>query len=85
MSGSDQHMKTPAPALPGVGVGLKPQHFHDIVDQDKVVDWFEVHPENYMFEGGPSHRWLNRIRQDYPLSLHSVGLSSRSTTSSWRV
>ncbi len=37
--------------------------------------WFEVHPENYMAEGGPRLHWLERIRRARPLSLHGVGLS----------
>ena len=37
--------------------------------------WFEVHPENYMAEGGPRLHWLERIRRVRPLSLHGVGLS----------
>jgi len=28
-----------------------------------------------MGAGGPPHRWLTLIRQDYPISLHGVGLS----------
>jgi uncharacterized protein (UPF0276 family) len=38
------------------------------------VPWFEVHAENYM-GGGPTLQALERVRQDYPLSLHGVGLS----------
>ena len=38
------------------------------------VPWFEVHAENYM-GGSPTVRALERIRQDYPLAIHGVGLS----------
>lgn len=34
-----------------------------------------MHAENYMGAGGPPHRQLTALRQDYPLSLHGVGLS----------
>ena len=37
--------------------------------------WFEIHPENYMVEGGPRLAWLDAIRADHPLSLHGVALS----------
>ena len=57
------------------GVGLKAPHYREIIDAGPDLGWFEVHPENYMTEGGPPHRYLERIRQDYPLSLHSVGCS----------
>jgi uncharacterized protein (UPF0276 family) len=57
------------------GVGLKPDHYRDILDGAPAIGWFEVHPENYMGAGGPPHHVLERIRADYPLSLHGVGLS----------
>lgn len=39
------------------------------------VGFFEVHAENYMVAGGPFHHYLGLIREQYPLSLHGVGLS----------
>lgn len=64
---------TPIPAR--AGVGLKPEHYRDILDNRPDIGWFEVHPENYMGAGGPPHHVLERVRADYPLSLHGVGLS----------
>jgi uncharacterized protein (UPF0276 family) len=58
-----------------VGAGLKHQHFAEILETPRAVDFFEVHAENYMGAGGPPHRILERIRRDYPLSIHGVGLS----------
>ena len=57
------------------GVGLKPEHFRDIVDTWPDIGFFEVHAENYMVGGGPCHHFLTRIRERYPLSIHGVGLS----------
>lgn len=57
------------------GVGLKAQHYREILDTGPDIGWFEIHAENYMGEGGPPHRYLSRIRETYPLSLHGVGLS----------
>lgn len=57
------------------GIGLKPQHFQDVLATRPGVGFFEVHAENYMVDGGPMHHWLGRIREHYPLSLHGVGLS----------
>jgi len=37
--------------------------------------WFEVHPENYLVDGGPRLRWLAAIRDRHPVSLHGVALS----------
>ena len=57
------------------GAGLKPEHAEDIFRQPGQVDFFEIHAENYMGRGGPPHDLLRRIRADYPLSIHGVGLS----------
>lgn len=61
------------PALPGIG--FKPQHFSSIIDALQPVGFFEVHAENYMGAGGPPHAQLARLREDYALSIHGVGLS----------
>jgi uncharacterized protein len=57
------------------GLGFKPQHFAEIIDQPQPVGFFEVHAENYMGAGGPPHAQLARLRQDHALSIHGVGLS----------
>ncbi|MEM7192805.1 MAG: DUF692 domain-containing protein [Pseudomonadota bacterium] len=57
------------------GVGLKPEHYRDILDGAPDIGWFEVHAENYMGDGGPPHAYLTAIRERYPISLHGVGLS----------
>jgi hypothetical protein len=57
------------------GAGLKPEHAADIFAGERRVDFFEIHAENYMGAGGLPHYLLRRIRADYPLSIHGVGLS----------
>jgi len=57
------------------GLGLKPQHYAQIIADKPALGFFEVHAENYMGEGGPPHRYLSAICENYPLSLHGVGLS----------
>lgn len=68
-----------APALTTLplraGVGLKSQHYRQILETKPQVGFFEVHAENYMVAGGPFHHFLQRIREHYPLSIHGVGLS----------
>ncbi len=64
-----------SPIPPRAGVGLKPQHYRDILDSAPDIGWFEIHAENYMGEGGPPHAYLAAVRERYPLSLHGVGLS----------
>ena len=63
----------PLPAAPGLG--FKSEHFAAIRDTRPQLGFFEVHAENYMGAGGPPHRQLTALRQDYALSLHGVGLS----------
>ncbi|MCJ8311925.1 MAG: DUF692 domain-containing protein [Saccharospirillaceae bacterium] len=57
------------------GIGLKPQHYEQILKQQPDIAWFEIHPENYFGNGGPAHHFLTKIAQDYPISMHGVGLS----------
>jgi uncharacterized protein (UPF0276 family) len=58
----------------GVGIGLRTPHVAEILATCPAAAFLEVHPENY-FGGGPAVAALERLRRDYPLSLHGVGLS----------
>lgn len=60
---------------PRAGLGLKSEHFREALQARPDLGFFEVHAENYMVAGGPLHHFLGRIREQYPLSLHGVGLS----------
>ncbi len=44
-------------------------------DKINATDWLEIHPENYMGEGGAPHAYLEKIRANYALSMHGVGMS----------
>jgi uncharacterized protein len=57
------------------GAGFKPEHLNDILGDSHKVGFFEVHAENYMGKGGAPHVILERLRQDYPIFVHGVGLS----------
>lgn len=66
------------PTFPqGAGIGLKPQHFRDVLGlgRDAPLSFVEVHPQNYFGAGGPPHRWLEAVADRFPLGFHSVGLS----------
>ena len=58
-----------------VGVSLKTQHFSHILETRPRVDFFEIHAENYMNDGGAHHRYLSKILEHYSLSVHGVGMS----------
>jgi uncharacterized protein (UPF0276 family) len=58
----------------GAGIGLRAPHVEQILATRPRVAWLEVHAENYM-GGGPVVARLERLRRDYPVALHGVGLS----------
>jgi len=64
-------------ALPEEQVGLsyKPDYFEEAISTAHGLGWFEIHAENYMVEGGPLRNQMERLRQNYPVSCHGVGLS----------
>lgn len=68
-------LPTASPLPLRAGIGLKPEHFRDILETEPDIGFFEIHAENYMVAGGPFHHYLGRIRERYPLSIHGVGLS----------
>lgn len=57
------------------GLTLKPAHFDAALACRVDGLWFEVHPENYMVDGGPRLAWLHALRERHDLSLHGVALS----------
>jgi uncharacterized protein len=61
------------------GIGLRAPHAREIIDSRPDIGWVEVHSENYFGDGGQPHHFLERVRADYPLSLHGVGLGLGST------
>lgn len=57
------------------GIGLRTVHFSEILEKQPGVAWLEVHSENFFGEGGKPLFFLEKIREYYPISLHSVNLS----------
>ncbi len=57
------------------GIGLRAPHYAEIARRRPPLAFLEVHSENYFGEGGQPLAWLERLRADYALSLHGVGLS----------
>jgi uncharacterized protein len=65
--------------LEGFGLGLRPQHFPDILADDPAatdgVDWFEIISENFIGAGGPPRRNMMAVRERFPFVMHGVSLS----------
>jgi len=57
-----------------VGLSLKAQHYHNILNDSYNVDFFEAHIENYI-AGGHHLKYLKAISEIYPVTLHGVALS----------
>jgi len=66
-------------ASPGFGLGLRPVHYPDFLDQPQAVDWLEIISENYMVPGGKPLAMLDAILERYPVAMHGVSLSIGST------
>lgn len=65
----------PSPSLPAVaGIGLRSPHIREVLERRPSAGWLEVHAENYMGRGVAA-RQLEKVRENYPLSIHGVGLS----------
>ena len=79
MSGESVMLVGKRPNPWGAGLGLRAQHYRDVLEQLPDVGWFEVHSENYFGDGGRPLDYLQQIAAHYPLSLHGVGLSIGST------
>lgn len=56
------------------GIGLRAPHVAEVMATRPTIAFLEVHTENYL-GGGPAVAALERLRHDYPVSLHGVGLS----------
>jgi uncharacterized protein len=78
---TDYGMRAPAPRPRnlGFGLGLRSQHYADILSGAPNVDWFEAISENYFGDGGRPLQTLMAIRDRYPVVLHGVSLSIATT------
>lgn len=63
----------------GFGLGLRSEHFDEVLAAPAAVDWFEIISENFMVAGGKPRHYLQQIRSRYPLAMHGVSLSIGST------
>lgn len=61
------------------GIGLRAQHYQELITEQPDIGWIEAHSENYFGNGGAPLYYLEKARELYPLSLHGVGLSIGST------
>ena len=68
-------LRGPQPIPAAAGIGLRGPYHAEFLREKQPVAWLEAHSENFFAEEGIATGVLERIRRDYPLSLHGVGLS----------
>src|ERR1043166_2061833 len=78
-SRNETQRQSAKPAFLGFGLGLRHQHYDEILSGNPPIDWFEIISENYMVPGGQPLQTLEKIRARYPLVMHGVSLSIAST------
>jgi len=59
----------------GFGLGLRPQHYTEVLNSRPSLDWLEILSENYLVAGGKPLYFLDQIRERYPMVMHGVSLS----------
>ena len=57
------------------GLGLRTEHYNDFLEKPQPVEWLEVISENFMVDGGKPLAILDRIRANYPMTMHGVSMS----------
>jgi uncharacterized protein (UPF0276 family) len=58
----------------GAGIGLRLPHLAELVATRPDVGWLEIHPENFLANPHATELLLD-LAQDYPVSVHTVGIS----------
>lgn len=61
--------------IQGVGIGLRAQHYQHILNTKPDTPWFEALTDNYMGDGGQPLDYLEKVRANYPVTFHGVGMS----------
>jgi uncharacterized protein (UPF0276 family) len=57
-----------------IGVGLRHGHYDDVLAHSKVIDFVEVHAENFFAAGGAAGALLEQVSENHPISLHATTL-----------
>lgn len=76
---SSENTRSRKPVPERSGIGLRAEHYQEILGKLPDIGWLEVHSENYFGDGGRPLFYLEKLAHHYPLSFHGVGLSIGST------
>ncbi len=58
-----------------IGLGLRPAYYADLIHEKPAIDWLEIVSDDFLSVGGMGPLILERLRLDYPMVMHGVGLS----------
>jgi uncharacterized protein (UPF0276 family) len=58
----------------GIGIGLRPVHYQEILKRLPPIDWFEIISENFMVPQGQNLEFLEQILEHYTVVQHGVSL-----------
>jgi uncharacterized protein (UPF0276 family) len=63
----------------GAGIGLRLPHVSELAATRPSINWLEIHPENFVANPHAAELLVDLAR-DYPISVHTVGVSVGSAT-----
>ena len=69
------HSRSTPAMLGNIGIGWRHPHYQALLERKPVLDFLEVHSENFFGAGGAALAVLREGRAHYPISLHGVGLA----------
>jgi len=61
--------------ISGAGIGLRSQHINEVLIELPNIPWLEILADNHLADGGLVTSQLEAIAEQYPLTLHCVGMS----------
>lgn len=62
-------------ALQHTGIGMRQPHYAALLEAPPPLAFVEVHSENFFADGGAALGVLHEARENWPVSLHGVGLA----------
>jgi uncharacterized protein len=62
-------------AVHGVGIGLRREHYAEILGCTRALDFLEIVPENFVARGGRPLAVLDACAQRWPIAAHGVSVS----------
>lgn len=63
----------------GHGIGLRTEHYADVLAQRPDVGFFEIISENFLVAGGNPRRVVRAVAERWPIVMHGVSMSLGAT------